>query len=152
VRACTRLVKFYNDKNVLIKTHPRSKVKGQWVTDWNDIPKHKRDYVFQTAEQLISLAGEVGKHVQSVIEQIVQPILSEGKKRKSNALLRLADEYSATRLNAACKRALAHNNINYKCIERILKKNLDKEPLTSENRTIQLEGAFLHKPTDFSIQ
>jgi hypothetical protein len=43
-------------------------------------------------------------------------------------LLRLHKKFGEERLEAACRRALAHDDPNYKTIKRILTKGLEQEP------------------------
>ena len=43
--------------------------------------------------------------------------------------MRLGEQYGRERLEAACKRALAVDSINYKSIASILKHGLDRRPL-----------------------
>jgi len=154
VRADTRLVHLYNQDNTLLKYHPRATHKGQWQTDWQDIPKERRDYVLQSAEQLISLARHKGEKIAKWVEMVIGTHLSETKKRKVNALLRLAEQYTASRLEAACARAIAYHNFKLKAIERILETGLEKNAIEASEPAPSLptEGAFLHQPEEFYYQ
>jgi hypothetical protein len=49
--------------------------------------------------------------------------------RQGQKLLRLAEHYGATRLNAACERALAVDLIDVTRVERMLKEAFEQEPL-----------------------
>lgn len=153
VRADSRLVRCYTSEHQLIKSHPRVTTKGTWCTDWHDIPKNRRDYVLQTPEQLISLASLVGKQCQQLVSQLIDNVLTETKKRKVNALLKLAENYSPMQLEAACARALLFENPTLKAITRILEKGLEShDPPESTAIDNPAEGAFLHEPTDFYYQ
>jgi hypothetical protein len=44
-------------------------------------------------------------------------------------LVKLADQYGAARLEAACARALAHDDPAYRTVKRILQYSLDVQPL-----------------------
>jgi hypothetical protein len=54
------------------------------------------------------------------------------KLRQGQKLLRLAERYSAARLDAACERALAVDLIDVTRVERMLKQALEQEPLPGE--------------------
>jgi len=151
VRAGVRLVSIYSESNQLLKRHPRATRKGQWCTDWSDLPKDRRDYVLQTAEQLLSLAKHMGPQIQLMVEKIINGALTETRKRKVNALLRLAESYGQSRLEAACLRALTFGNIELKAIRRILEQRLDIEPLVTPKiaSEVSTEGCFLQDSNDF---
>jgi len=151
VRADARLVNIYSDSNQLVKRHPRATHKGQWCTDWLDLPKDRRDYVLQTAEQLLSLAKHMGPQIHTMVEKIIDGTLTETRKRKVNALLRLAESYGQSRLEAACLRALVFGNTKLKAIKRILERQLDVEPLVASDTSapVSTEGCFLHDSKDF---
>ena len=51
--------------------------------------------------------------------------------RAAQSTLRLAERYGATRLEAACLRALAHDSIFYRTVKTILAGGIDQQPLAA---------------------
>lgn len=151
LRANTRLLQIYTHENVCLKTHLRSLTKGKWITDWQDIPQEKRKYIFQTKEQLLSLAQEMGSSVHEFVMLTLAETLTETRKRKINYLFGLAEHYGAARLNAACHRALMFSNTDMKSIQRILKNGLDAIPIETPKSSPSSLGSFLHEPRTFSL-
>ena len=54
----------------------------------------------------------------------------DGGYRSCLGIIRLAERYSATRMEAAAQRALETNACRFKSAESILKNSLDQQPLT----------------------
>ena len=88
---------------------------GNLSYDWNE-------------EQLRFWAHECGPNIAEVVEEWFrsQPV-KEQAYRLCSALFRLADKYSALRLDDACDRALVYtHNPSLKTIQSILKSGYDK--------------------------
>ena len=119
---------FFKGKRVA--SHRRSAHGGRFTTDKEHMPKNHREYAEWTPDRMMRWASKTGEHTERLVEKILQsrPHPQQGF-RACLGILRLQKPYSADRLEAACKRALAINSLSYKSIESILKHGLDKKPL-----------------------
>jgi transposase len=152
VRATDKVVQFFSDMK-LIKTHVRSLKKGAWITDEFDYPEGARKFLQQDEEYCLGAAKEIGTATVELISSILTPS-SLTRRRKTQALLRLADTYGNQRLENACRRALDFGNTTYDSVKTILVKNLDK--LSENSRSLvskdQLsKGAYLRPASEFSV-
>jgi len=114
---------------------------GQYSTNVEHMPEKHRLYTQWNAERFIRWAGDIGPRT----EQTVKAILASRKVEQQSyktciALLKLADAYSATRLEAACEKALCyHSYPSFRSIKTILKTGSDK-------RVKENPRALLEKP------
>ncbi len=130
-----------------VASHPRSFARrGTAVTVQSHRPEHHRDQVWPP-ERMVSWASKFGPAVATVVEQMLaRYVIAEQGYRACLGLLRLAERVGASRINAACERALRVGIVggpSRKYIEAILKNGLDQEsptakavrnaPLTHEN-------------------
>jgi transposase len=117
-------------KHEIIKTHPRNHATGQWITDEKDYSKSALYHLEGTRDICIASAKEIGEATGQVITKI---LTSAGKihLRKAQGILRLANSYSADRLELACLRASAYDNYTYNAISNILKNKLDQKSTES---------------------
>src|SRR3990170_868480 len=145
VRLTPRLVQCYLGYN-LIKTHLRVP-KGQRSTDWDDYPPEKAAFFRRTPDWCRQQAREIGPAVGEVIAAVLE-VQALHHLRQAQGILRLAEQYDALRLNAACVRALAFGDPGYRTIKSILERGLDQQP---EPPPVQqrLAGAFLRGPKAF---
>jgi transposase len=116
-------------QNQRISSHPRLYGKeGQYSTIMEHMPEDHQKYLEWNGERFIAWADKVGPHTVAVITAILtaHKIEQQGY-RGCLALLKLADRYSVTRLEAACERALGYTpSPGYKNISTILKSGQDK--------------------------
>jgi hypothetical protein len=117
-------------KHEIIKTHPRNHATGQWITDEKDYSKSALYHLEGTRDICIASAKEIWEATGQVITKI---LTSAGKihLRKAQGILRLANSYSADRLELACLRASAYDNYTYNAISNILKNKLDQKSTES---------------------
>jgi hypothetical protein len=143
IRATLKKVELYH-KCVCIKVHSRAQNKGHWETDITDLNDKAQHYLKNTPSVCLAQAKLIGVATYLILEDLLQHP-SNTRLRKAQAILRLAEEYGAERLEAACERGLQHSNIKYETIRRILENALDKVPaqalreLSTEELT---QGAF----------
>jgi hypothetical protein len=92
------------------------------------MPENHRQYTQWNAERFIKWASGVGSHTEQAIKAIIASRKVEQQSYKTCiALLKLADIYSALRLEEACKKALYyHANPSFRSIKTILKTGSDK--------------------------
>jgi transposase len=118
VRGDSGLVRIYR-KGELVKTHVRRPPGGR-ATDPADYPAEKTPYALRSSDRIIQQARELGASVASFAEQLFAGPLPWAKLRQGQKLLRLAEKYSAARLDAACAHSLAHELVDVRRLERIL--------------------------------
>ncbi len=127
IRADRDLVRLYR-RGELIKAHPR-KTKGERATDQADYPPERSVYTLRSPDYVVRKAAEIGPFVGLFAERLLSGHFPWAKLRQGQKLLRLADRYTATRLDAACERALSVELIDVTRVERMLKQALEQEPL-----------------------
>jgi hypothetical protein len=151
VRATEKVVQFFSNI-ILIKTHARALNKGEWVTNDFDYPEGARKFLQQDEQYCINSAKEIGDATFEFITEILTPS-SLTRRRKAQALLRLADVYGNQRLENACKRALDFGNTTYDGVKNILIKNLDNIANAQPkfpSKTQLSKGAYLRPASEFS--
>ena len=123
-------------KNTRVASHKRSYKKSSHTTVREHMPKAHREHDSWNPERLISWASKTGPATAKLIKTIMDKKLHPQQGfRPCLGVMRLGKQYGEERLESACLRALALGSANYKSVESILKKNLDKQPLPnpSEN-------------------
>ena len=126
VRGSRRTVKILTTDYELIATHTRAQQPGERVTLLDHLPPYKVEGLVWNAETALVRAAEVGPATQRTVEhlladRVVDPL------PKARRLLALVQPYGADRLEAACARALAHDDPAYLTIKRILTEGLDEQ-------------------------
>jgi hypothetical protein len=107
VRIGATLVRFYAGSE-LAKTHLRGQP-GQRQTDWDDYPPHKAAFFQRTPAWCRAQAAHLGAHVLTAVTELLEQHHLHYL-RQSQGIIRLAETYGATRLDAACERALAYGH------------------------------------------
>ena len=113
------------------------------------MPDDHKQYTQWNAERFIHWANNVGIHTQAVVQAILSSHKVEQQGyRACMALLKLADRYSLSRLEAACSKALSYTpNPSYKNIATILKSGFDRvvaeEPATEPNHQNVADHGFV---------
>jgi transposase len=162
VRADRDLVRIYNRRGELVKTHPRQP-KGGRHTDPADYPPHLTPYALRDADYIVGEAAQLGQFSGLFAERLFSVDYPWSKLRAGQKLLRLGQRYSATRLNAACERALAVDLIDVTRVEKMLKEALEQEPLPIDSppaRSVVLPSAryareassFAHHPPTTNLE
>lgn len=112
-----------------VATHAVQQQPGQRVTRLEHYPQGKRAYLEQLPEHCLAAAAEIGPHCAEVVESLLCVERVYDRLRSVQALLRLAQTYGATRLDAACQRALHYGDITYRRVKRVLQADQDLQPL-----------------------
>jgi hypothetical protein len=102
------------------------------VTDPDDYPAERTIYALRAPDRVVREAAKLGDFVGLFAERLLSGDFPWAKLRQGQKLLRLAQPYTAARLDAACERALAVDLIDVTRLERILKLALEQEPLPAE--------------------
>ena len=127
VRSDQKLVRLYR-RGELVKIHPRQP-KGGRATDLADYPPERTTYALRAPDRVVHEGVRLGQHIGLFAERLLAGDFPWAKLRQGQKLLRLAERYSAPRLDAACARALAVDLINVTRVEGMLKLAVEQEPL-----------------------
>ena len=97
--------------------HPHQP-KGGRATDPEDYPAERGTYALRAPDRLIAPAVRVGSHVGAFATQLLAGPFPWAKLRQGQKRLRLGEHYTATRLEAACARALGFGFLDVRRVER----------------------------------
>jgi transposase len=135
----------------LIATHPRALARGEWHTRNEHYPPEKAAYLIKTPTYCRALAERIGPATLEVVERLLaeRPL---DRLRAAQGLLGLADTVGASRLEAACRRAVFYGGtVSYRRIKEILNGALDQVPLpdTKPARPGQMHFLFARDAAEF---
>ena len=118
-------------RNRRICTHLRSYRKWDHTTLQEHMPKAHRAQAEWTPSRIIDWAARSGPSTARLVEEIIKsrPHPEQGY-RAALGVIRLVDRYGATRVDAACKRAISFQAYRYRYVKSILERGLDKESTT----------------------
>mgnify|MGYP005852898267 CR=1 FL=1 len=142
------LVRIYYRGN-LIKVHPRQN-RGGRSTDPEDYPPEKSLYALRASDRLCQQAAELGPNIAQFAEKLLSGDLAWTRFRQAQKLLRLAQRYTPSRLEAACARALAFDLLDVQRLERILVQALDQEDSAAPGETATHTPADAPLPARFA--
>jgi transposase len=130
VRITERVIEvFFNHTRIC--SHPRMWGKiGYYSTSEAHMPTEHREYASWNAERFTSWAQKIGPNAMATVKAILaaHKIEQQGY-RSCMGLLKLADKYSVTRLEAACRKALSYTpHPSLKSVRTILSTGQDRVP------------------------
>jgi hypothetical protein len=140
VRGDRALVRIYEDGG-LLKTHPRPAPGGRH-TDVSDYPAHLAPYTLRDPERMTRDAHAQGPAVGTFVERLLAGPFPWARLRQVQKLLRLANRYGRSRVDAACQRALAFDLLNVHRVERIVQQDLARLPALPGERAADAPGAL----------
>jgi len=119
---------FHNGQRV--SSHLRSRTRGQAITENEHRPKSHQTHLEWTPSRMVKWAEQTGPHTARLFERILaeKPHPEMGY-RSCLGIIRLAEQYSAARMEAAADRALRTGACRYQSVKSILKNSLDQQPL-----------------------
>ena len=123
---CT-VVDIYTTDHRLVATHDKADKPGQRRTNFDHLPPHKVPGVVVTREICREKAAAIGPSTLKVVECLLAH-RPEDRLRAAARVLSLAERFSPERLEAACRRAVAFDEMSYMSIKSILKQGLDAQP------------------------
>lgn len=112
-----------------ICSHPKLQgSQGQYSTVTEHMPEDHQKYTAWNGARFESWAKSIGEHTSVVVKAILASHRVEQQGYRScMGLLKLADKYSISRLEAACQKALSYTpNPSFKSIQTILQTGQDK--------------------------
>jgi transposase len=124
-----------------IATHQRSYQKGKFTTLHEHRPKSHQRYLEWTPSRIINWAEKTGTCTATLVETIMSTKKHpEQGFRSCMGILSLGKKYTAERLEAASKRAIAIRACSYKSVKSILQNKLDKITLPEQKEvTVVIE-------------
>jgi transposase len=121
-------VRIFDSDYHLLATHERADKPGSRLTHIDHLPPEKVPGLTLDREKCREEAIEIGPGTAQVVQTLLDdPVLD--RLPTVGRLLRLRQQYGASRLEAACQRALAFNDPAYTTIKGILKNGLEGQPL-----------------------
>lgn len=124
-----------------VACHARATRPGQWLTNLDHLPPEKTAYLRQTPVWCLEQAIRIGPSCQLFLKELLGDRVVD-RLRAAQGVLRMAKKYGRGRLEDACARALAYDNVRYRTVKRILEQGLDQIPL-DETEGGQLELGFM---------
>jgi transposase len=129
VRATPTTIEIFH-KGLRIASHVRGHGREQVFTQREHRPKSHQAHLEWTPSRMVTWAEQIGPHTAKLLERILaeKPHPEMGY-RSCLGIIRLAEEYSATRMEAAADRAIRTGACRYQSVKSILKNSLDLQPL-----------------------
>jgi transposase len=124
VRASESTVRLYHNHE-LVAVHPRATGPGQRMTIDAHLPPEYIAYKMRDPQWCLKQAKVIGPHCHALITRLFADRVLD-RLRAAQGVVRLGERYGATRLEAACGRALYFENIQYRSVRVILEKGLDQ--------------------------
>ena len=111
-----------------VASHARDDQAGRHTTDAGHMPKAHREYLEWTPSRIIAWAGKIGPDCALAVDTIIASRQHpEQGYRAALGVIRLAKGYTDTRVNAACRRAIALDVCAFRSIKSILQTGKDQE-------------------------
>jgi transposase len=129
VRAAPTTIEIFH-KGQRVASHVRGHGREQVFTQREHRPKSHQAHLEWTPSRMVHWAEQIGPHTAKLFERILaeKPHPEMGY-RSCLGIIRLAEEYSSTRMEAAADRAIRTGACRYKSVKSILKNSLDLQPL-----------------------
>jgi transposase len=127
VRGGASVVRVYSCSYELLATHTRAQRPGKRLTTLDHLPPEKVPQLTWTREMCRAMAQEVG----AATTQLVQTLLDEkviDRHSRVVRILKLRERVGDERLEGACARALAFEDLSYRTIKGILDQGLETTP------------------------
>jgi len=132
-----------------VASHARVDLRGRHTTVESHMPPHHRNAKW-SPQRLIGWAEKTGPATAQLITTILHSRRHvEQGYRSCMGILRLGERFGASRLEAACQRALSIKSLSYRSVESILSHGLDAQPVTPEPPAPRLQHDNLRGPKYF---
>jgi len=148
IRLTNRIVEVFLNSERIASHIRKHGYPGQYSTLPEHMPEDHRKYTQWNSERFISWARGIGDNTVTVVKAILasRKIEQQGY-RACMALLKLADKYSPSRLEVACKRALTYTpSPSFKSVQTILATGQDVLPDEKPVRDTASEYGFTRGP------
>lgn len=136
-----------------VATHPRAKRRGERLMNLDHLPPEKVQGLMPAPARVKRDAAAIGPGTAEVVERLLgdRPL---DRLRGAQGIVTLARKHGKERLEKACFRALAFDDIRYSTIRNILRNGKEAEPPTEYARLagpLPAKSAFARKPEDFRV-
>lgn len=130
VRSTPTTVEIFHQSN-RVASHARSRERGKAITNHEHRPKSHQAHLEWPPSRMVNWARTIGPHTAKLFERILseKPHPEMGY-RSCLGMIRLAQQYSAQRMEAAAERAILAHACRYQSVKSILKNSLDAVPLS----------------------
>lgn len=129
VRATPTTIEIFH-KGLRVASHVRGHGREQVFTQREHRPKSHQAHLEWTPSRMVHWAEQIGPHTANLFERILaeKPHPEMGY-RSCLGIIRLAEQYSSARMEAAADRAIRIGACRYQSVKSILKNSLDQQPL-----------------------
>ena len=133
VRSTQTTIEIFH-KSQRVASHLRARARGQTVTNSEHRPKSHQAHLEWSPSRMMKWAANIGPHTARLFERILadKPHPEMGY-RSCLGIIRLAGQYSMTRVEAAAERALLTGACRYQSVKSMLKSGLDQQPLSTSS-------------------
>ncbi len=122
-------------KGERIASHRRSYLKGKYTTPPEYMPESHRAMLKWPPSRLVSWATSIGSSVGLLVEKTLSSVKHpEQRYRSALGIIRLEKKYGKDRLETAARRALELNAYSYRFVADMLKNNMDKLIVVTEEQ------------------
>lgn len=129
IRATATTLEVFH-KNKRVATHIRSYQKGVHTTVGKHMPIRHQKHMQWSPGRLLRWAKSIGPQTLALTQHVLKSKSHpEQGYRACLGLLNLSKTYGAQRLEQACKRAVFYHVLTRRCVAKILKEGLEKQPL-----------------------
>jgi transposase len=130
VRSTPTTVEIFHRGN-RIASHLRSRGRGQTITQGEHRPRSHQAHLEWSPSRMVNWARTIGPNTAQLFDRIMseKPHPEMGY-RSCLGIIRLAQQYSPQRVEAAAERALLAQACRYQSVKSILKNSLDAVPLS----------------------
>lgn len=132
LRATDLSISIFQDYR-LVASHVRSRRPGDRRTVLDHLPPEARAFFARDRQWCLQQAHAVGPACAELIDQLLGDRIVE-RLRGAQGVLGFAETFGASRLEAACQRALAHASPAYRTVKSILIGGFDRLPLDAPAR------------------
>jgi len=126
LRASETTVRCYQEHQ-MVAVHPRLHRPGSRSTLDEHLPPEALAYKMQDPTWCRKQATQIGPYCRQLIDTLFADRVLDNL-RAAQGIIRLGRSYGPTRLEAACRRAMAFANPRYRTVKTILEKGLDQQP------------------------
>lgn len=131
LRASETTTRIYEDYK-LVATHPRLTKPGSHHTIDEHIPPNALAYKMRDPQWCLTQARTIGQCCHQIINTLFADKVLD-QLRAAQGIVALQNKYGENRLEAACRRAIAFETINYHSIKNILIAGVEYESLPQED-------------------
>ncbi len=147
-RADSTVVKLYASGS-LVKVWPR-KPPGGRSTDPADMPPGKDIYAMRDITRLASMARAEGDAIGAYADALLDTPLPWTKMRQVYRLLGLVKKWGASRVEAACEKALEAEAVNVNLISRMIERAAESAESGLPPEPIAIQGRFARDASEFT--